>query len=154
MSEAEDAMPSTVVSSPRTRRWTRHEYERLIELGVFQPGERLELIDGLLVVREPQGARHATAIRRVLAALRGVLGEPPLSLTITTTARTRACGYARPVTSRRTSFVPATNRLSFSAASHRGTGKKPQSGMAESFSGGMNARQRRSRSATSSGVSM
>src|SRR5215470_7945067 len=74
MSEAEDAMPSTVVSSPRTRRWTRVEYERLIELGVFQPGERLELIDGLLVIREPQGTRHATAIRRVLTALRGVLG--------------------------------------------------------------------------------
>src|SRR5262249_4774247 len=37
--------------------------------------ERLELIDGLLVVREPQGTRHATAIRCVLAALRGVLGD-------------------------------------------------------------------------------
>jgi len=60
---------------PVTRRWTRVEYERLVELGVFQPGERLELIDGLLVVREPQGTRHAAAIRRVLAALRGVLGD-------------------------------------------------------------------------------
>ncbi len=67
-------MASTVMPLPRTRRWTRVEYERLIELGVFQPGERLELIDGLLVVREPQGARHATAIRRVLAALRRALG--------------------------------------------------------------------------------
>src|SRR5262249_41726717 len=75
MSGAEDRMPSIVVSSPRTRRWTRLEYERLIELGVFQPDERLELIDGLLVVREPQGTRHAAAIRRVLAALRGVFGD-------------------------------------------------------------------------------
>jgi hypothetical protein len=38
--------------SLRTRRWSRVEYERLVELGVFQPGERLELLDGLLVVRE------------------------------------------------------------------------------------------------------
>jgi Uma2 family endonuclease len=68
-------MASTVVPPPATRRWTRVEYERLIELGVFQPGERLELIDGLLVVREPQGSRHAAAIRRVLAALRRVLGD-------------------------------------------------------------------------------
>jgi len=68
-------MGSTVVPPARPRRWTRVEYERLIELGVFQPGERLELIDGLLLVREPQGSRHAAAIRRVLAALRGVLGD-------------------------------------------------------------------------------
>lgn len=57
------------------RRWTRVEYDRLVELGFFQPGERLELIDGQLVVREPQGARHAGTIRRVLAALRRALGD-------------------------------------------------------------------------------
>jgi Uma2 family endonuclease len=51
------------------------EYERLVDLGVFQPGERLELIDGHLLVREPQGSGHATAIRRVLAALRRALGD-------------------------------------------------------------------------------
>src|SRR5437879_13352789 len=68
-------MAATVIPSTRTRRWTRVEYERLIELGVFQPGERLELIDGLLVVREPQGSRHASAIRRVLAALHRALGD-------------------------------------------------------------------------------
>jgi Uma2 family endonuclease len=60
---------------PRIRRWTRLEYERLIDLGAFEPGERLELIDGLLVVREPQGSRHAAGIRRVLAALRRALGD-------------------------------------------------------------------------------
>jgi Uma2 family endonuclease len=64
-----------MIHPPMTRRWTRVEYERLVELGVFHPDERLELIDGLLLVREPQGTRHATAIRRVLAALRGVLGD-------------------------------------------------------------------------------
>lgn len=47
----------------------------MIQLGVFQPGERLELIDGLLVVREPQGSRHAAAVRRVVAALRRALGD-------------------------------------------------------------------------------
>ena len=72
---ASEVMASTVTPPPRTRRWTRLEYERLVELGVFQPGERLELLDGVLTVREPQGSRHAATIRRVLAALRRALGD-------------------------------------------------------------------------------
>ena len=69
------AMSSTIVPPSLTRRWTRVEYERLVELGVFRPGERLELIDGALVVSEPQGSRHAATIRRVLTALRHTFGE-------------------------------------------------------------------------------
>ena len=34
----------------KTRRFTRAEYERLIDLGVFQPGEPIELIGGELMV--------------------------------------------------------------------------------------------------------
>src|SRR5713101_2155097 len=55
----------------RTRRWSRAEYDKLIEQGIFQPGERLELLAGQLVVREPQGTPHATGIRLVTRALRG-----------------------------------------------------------------------------------
>jgi Uma2 family endonuclease len=69
------AMTSTTMPPSLTRRWTRVEYERLVELGVFRPDERLELIDGALVVSEPQGSRHAATIRRVLAALRRALGD-------------------------------------------------------------------------------
>ena len=58
----------------RTRRWSRVEYERLVDLGVFKPGERLELLDGFLVVREPQNAPHATAVRAVEEALRQAFG--------------------------------------------------------------------------------
>jgi Uma2 family endonuclease len=68
-----DASPINQLA--RTRRWTRLECERLIELGAFGPDERLELLDGQLVVREPQSSRHAAAIRRVPAALRRALGE-------------------------------------------------------------------------------
>jgi hypothetical protein len=57
------------------RRWKRVEYERLAELGVFDSDERLELLDGLLVVREPQDVPHAAARRLVVAALRRVFGE-------------------------------------------------------------------------------
>lgn len=59
--------------SARTRRWTRAEYEHLIEIGIFRPGEPVELIDGDLVVSEPQGSAHHTAIGLVEDALRAVL---------------------------------------------------------------------------------
>jgi Uma2 family endonuclease len=68
-------MAAPVDLIPRMRRWTRVEYERLVELGVFRRAERLELLDGALVVREPQGSRHAAGIRRVLDALRPTLGD-------------------------------------------------------------------------------
>jgi len=61
------------VSSARTKHWTRVEYERLIDLGAFRPGERLELVGGTLLVREPQGGPHATAVGLVEDALRQVL---------------------------------------------------------------------------------
>lgn len=59
---------------PRTRRWTRAEYDRLIEKGMFRPGERLELLAGDLVVREPQGDPHAFAIELANEALRTAFG--------------------------------------------------------------------------------
>jgi Uma2 family endonuclease len=54
------------------KRWTRLEYDRLIECGAFGPEDRLELLGGLLVLREPHGSPHALAIRMVEEALRGV----------------------------------------------------------------------------------
>jgi Uma2 family endonuclease len=57
-----------------TKRWTRLQYDRLIECGVFQPGDRIELIGGELVVREPQRTPHATAIELALDALRAAFG--------------------------------------------------------------------------------
>ena len=46
----------------------------MIETGMFRPDDRLELLDGALIVREPQHDRHALAIRRVDAALRPHFG--------------------------------------------------------------------------------
>ena len=63
------------VSSLRTKHWTRAEYERLIDLGAFRPDERLELVGGALLVREPQGGRHYTAVGLVEDALRQVFGS-------------------------------------------------------------------------------
>ena len=57
------------------RRWTRAEYDRLIDLGIFQPGEHLELLGGHLIVSEPQGTLHATAVGLVEDALRACFGS-------------------------------------------------------------------------------
>jgi Uma2 family endonuclease len=57
-------MASTIYEDVSTRRWRRAEYDRLVELGIFV-GERLELLDGLLVVREPQGSSHAAIVTHV-----------------------------------------------------------------------------------------
>lgn len=72
----------------RLRKWTRAEYERLIEIGVFYPGEPIELLGGELMVSEPQGSAHYTAIGLVEDALRAALGpgwlvrsQGPIALT-------------------------------------------------------------------------
>ncbi|MGH7348772.1 MAG: Uma2 family endonuclease [Candidatus Rokuibacteriota bacterium] len=59
----------------RMRRWTRVEYERLVDLGVFHEDERLELLGGHLMVREPQGSRHGVAIELADSALGVALGS-------------------------------------------------------------------------------
>jgi Uma2 family endonuclease len=59
----------------KMRRWKRVEYERLVARGFFQPDERLELLDGLLVIREPQGSRHAAVVALVHEVLQHAFGR-------------------------------------------------------------------------------
>jgi hypothetical protein len=71
-------MESTTRSGPtdlevKVRRWRRAEYDRLVELGMFT-GERLELLNGLLVVREPQKSPHASTVEQVAAVLERAFG--------------------------------------------------------------------------------
>jgi Uma2 family endonuclease len=58
----------------RTHHWTRAEYDRLIEVGVFQPGDAVELLGGALIVAESQSGPHYTAIRLVEEALQHAFG--------------------------------------------------------------------------------
>jgi Uma2 family endonuclease len=60
-------------SAVRTRRWTRVEYDRLIEIGIFRPGDKVELLGGQLCVSEPQNNPHATAISLGLEAFQKAL---------------------------------------------------------------------------------
>jgi Uma2 family endonuclease len=59
----------------RTRRWTRKEYDRLIELGVLHEDERIELLGGQMIVAEPKGSPHSAAIGLTADALRLAFGQ-------------------------------------------------------------------------------
>jgi Uma2 family endonuclease len=61
-------------SEPKTRRFSRAEYDKLIEIGFFQPGDPIELIGGELMVAEPQSAEHYTAICKTARALEAAFG--------------------------------------------------------------------------------
>jgi len=59
----------------RLHRWTRHEYERLIDHGLVDEDDPIELLDGLLLVKEPQLSPHRTAVLLVAKALERAFGE-------------------------------------------------------------------------------
>jgi len=74
------AMSPVIEPYGETRRWRRVEYDRLVDLGMFE-GERLELLDGLLVLREPQGSPHAATVSligQVIATVFGLGWHPRL----------------------------------------------------------------------------
>lgn len=58
-----------------TRRFTVEEYRRIGECGVLVDAERLELIDGQIVVREPVGTRHAGTVDRLNRLWTSRLGD-------------------------------------------------------------------------------
>jgi Uma2 family endonuclease len=60
-------------TGPRTRRWTKAEYYRLGELGFFD-GQRVELLEGRIVVLSPQNAPHTFYVDRVANVLRTAFG--------------------------------------------------------------------------------
>jgi len=57
-----------------TRKWTRLEYERLVEAEILGPEDRIELLGGQMIVKEPQYSPHATAIQLVQRALERAFG--------------------------------------------------------------------------------
>ncbi len=61
-------------AAPHPRLWTREEYYKMAEAGVFQPGERVELIGGRIVAMSPQNSPHFTAIRLAEDVLRTIFG--------------------------------------------------------------------------------
>lgn len=70
----------------RSFRWTRDDYYRVAELGVFD-GHRVELIDGEVIEMSPPGSPHSVTVELVERALEAAFGsgywirtEQPLNL--------------------------------------------------------------------------
>jgi Uma2 family endonuclease len=51
------------------RRFTVEEYERMGEVGIFDPADRVELLDGEIAYMSPIGSRHAGVVNRLTARL-------------------------------------------------------------------------------------
>jgi Uma2 family endonuclease len=61
-------------TGPRPRRWSKREYYRLGELGFFR-GQRVELLEGQIVVLSPQNAAHSYTVDRVTRVLNAAFGQ-------------------------------------------------------------------------------
>ena len=61
-------------SAVQMRRWTRQEYDRMIEAGVLTPEDRVELLEGEILTMTPQGTAHFTAMSLAQEALRAAVG--------------------------------------------------------------------------------
>ena len=62
-------------SRPALHRWTRLEYARLADHHVLDEDDPIELVDGLLFVKEPQSSPHRTAVLLVAKTLEHAFGE-------------------------------------------------------------------------------
>jgi Uma2 family endonuclease len=57
------------------RKWTVKEYHKLGEVGIFNPEERLELIEGNIIKISAKGTVHASATRRTATLLHNLVGN-------------------------------------------------------------------------------
>jgi Uma2 family endonuclease len=56
-------------------RWTRRQYERLIDRGFLDEDDPIELVDGLPFVTEPQSSPHRTAVLLGAKVLERTFGD-------------------------------------------------------------------------------
>lgn len=61
--------------SVQTYRFTREEYHRLAIAGILDEDDRVELLDGELIVMSPIGIRHILTVRRLIKVFSKKLGD-------------------------------------------------------------------------------
>lgn len=59
----------------KPKRWTREEYEQLIERGIFVGKPRVELIEGQIIEMSPQNNPHSKTITRLTRLFSRLLSE-------------------------------------------------------------------------------
>jgi Uma2 family endonuclease len=63
------------VTTAETYRWSVEEYQRLGEVGMFHEDDRVELLNGDIVIMAPIGLRHMNAVRRLINVMTQKLGQ-------------------------------------------------------------------------------
>ena len=64
-----------VRTEPQPKLWSRSEYQRLAELDAFAPGERVELIEGIIVAKSSQNLAHTRSVSRANTLLVRLFGD-------------------------------------------------------------------------------
>jgi Uma2 family endonuclease len=74
--EEERAMATAgrIQAGVRRRRWSKSEYYRMAEVGLFE-GQRVELLEGQVMVLSPQKPPHAFHVDRAVRILSGVFAQ-------------------------------------------------------------------------------
>jgi Uma2 family endonuclease len=62
-----------VVASPTTHRFTVKDYHRMAEFKIFDPKDRVELVDGVVFDMSPIGARHGSCVDRLAHSFFGAV---------------------------------------------------------------------------------
>jgi Uma2 family endonuclease len=68
-------MHATQASDVQPRRWTRAEYDRMIDHGLLHEDDRVELIDGEILEMAPQLPRHSAMVAHVQKVLEAGFGS-------------------------------------------------------------------------------
>ncbi|QSV53499.1 MAG: Uma2 family endonuclease [Dolichospermum sp. UKL201] len=65
----------TTESPLQLRLWTVDEYHRMAEAGIFEPSERVELLEGKIIWMVAKGTAHSSAVGRTNKFLQNCLGN-------------------------------------------------------------------------------
>src|SRR5262245_57391139 len=71
-------MSDETLASHVPARLTAERYLALVEEGVLEPDDRVELLEGIIVAKEPQTPWHASGVRWVFDTLVAALGSRAL----------------------------------------------------------------------------
>lgn len=63
------------MTTTQLRRWSVQDYHRMVETGILQPDEHVELIEGQIFQMAPKGPVHSAVITRIGRILGAQLGE-------------------------------------------------------------------------------
>ncbi len=69
------SVPQPVGNEINFYRLRVEDYEKMIEHGIFDEDEKIELWDGILIKMSPKGTKHANAVRRIDRIIEKKLGD-------------------------------------------------------------------------------